>query len=282
MCHRAGRVRNLFRACFLNERAGRVWNLLHSVTRNLTADRVGNLLVADFRNHAGAGHSLLNGFRAPFAAADRSWRTLNADGLCAAGVARINYALLDDRARNAATLCDPFSAADINGMAFRDWLADRVAHVFVTRLSVRLPGGAAHVTVAGLVDRLADVVAAGAVAGLVDWLADGVAAIAIARLVARLADAACDVAIAGLIDWLADVVGAGSIAGLIDRFADGVALVAVAGFVHVLHAGDRNGFRTLIEDRFHAGVLLGFPDNFPHCVTLRSATALRCNKVARG
>ena len=70
LCHCAGCVRNLLGACFLCERAGCVRNLLRCCDRNLTADGIWNLLVADFRNHASAGHSLLNNLWNPLAAGD--------------------------------------------------------------------------------------------------------------------------------------------------------------------------------------------------------------------
>ena len=131
MRHCAGRVRNLLLAGFCDERARCVWHLLCRVHWNLTADRVRNLLVADFRDHACAGDGLFNHLRAPFAAADRAARTLDADRLAAAWIAWINDAFPDNRARNVTCFRHPFARAFLNGLAFRDWFADGVADILV-------------------------------------------------------------------------------------------------------------------------------------------------------
>lgn len=236
--------------------------------------------MADFRNHASAGDGLLNHLWNPLAAADSSAWALNANLLAAAWIARVTDALFDDWTWDAVSFRDPFATANINRFALSNWLADCVANVFVAGFGFRLPCGAADVLVASLVNRLADVVAHRAVAGLIHWLADRVTAVAVASLVAWLANAAGHVTVASLINRLADVVRAGLVAGRIDRLADRVAFVTIAGFVDVLRASDRNGFRALIVNRFHAGVLLGFPDNFLlHGATLRICSTASCYKV---
>ena len=235
--------------------------------------------MADFRNHPSAGDGLLNHLGNPLAAADCPARALDADFLAATGIAGITDALFDNRTRDVTRFRHPFAGAAVDRFALRDRLADRVAHVLVAGLSFCLPACAAHLAMAGLIHRLADVVAHCPVAGLIDRLADRVAAFAVTGLIDRFADAAGDVAVAGFMDRLADVVSAGAIAGLIDRLADRVALVTVAGFVNVLCAGHRYGFRTLVVHGFHTGILLAFPDNFLHGMTLRTASAASCHEV---
>ncbi len=236
--------------------------------------------MADFRNHASAGDGLLNHLWNPLTAGHHAAWALNANLLAAAGIAWVANALFNDWAWDAVRFRDPFAAANVHSLAFRHWLADGVAHVFVAGFCFCLPAGAADVFVASLIDRLADVVAHSAVAGLVDRLTDSVAAVTVAGLVAGLANAAGDVTVAGLVNRLADVVRAGLVAGLVDRLANGVALVAVAGLVDVLHARDRNRFRALIVNSLHAGVLLGFPDYFLlHGATLRICPAASGYKV---
>ena len=233
------------------------------MTWNLTADGIRNLLVADFWNHASAGHSLLDSLWNPLLAADCLRRTLNANHLCAAWIAWVNHALLHNWARNALGFSHPFAAANVNRVAFSNRLADGVAHVLV----------------AGLVDRLADVVANSSVAGLVNGLANRIAAFTVAGLVTRLANFAGHVAVARFVHWLADVVGAGLVAGRVDRLANRVAFITVAGFVDILCAGHRNGFCALIVHSLHAGILLSFPDDFSHSLTLWTTATLGCHEV---
>lgn len=235
---------------------------------NLTADGVWNLLVADFWNHASAGDGLLNHLWNPLLATDSLGRTLNADHLGAAWVARVNNALLNNWARNAFCLSDPFAAANVNCVRFGHRLADGVAHVFVAGFCFCFIRRAAHVFVAGLINRLADVVTDCSVAGLINRLANRVAYVAVAGLVARLANLAGHITVAGFVHRLANVVGAGLVAGRVDRLADRVALVTVAGFVDVLGAGDWDGFCALVVHSLHAGILLSFPDDFLNRVTL--------------
>lgn len=134
MRHCAGCVRNLLLAGFCHESAGCVRDLLDRSNGNLAADGVRNLLVADFGNHASAGDGLFNHLGAPFAAADRTTRTLHADGLCAAWIAWINNALLNDRTWDMTCFRHPFATAFLNGSAFRNRLADRIAYIFVAGL----------------------------------------------------------------------------------------------------------------------------------------------------
>lgn len=72
--------------------------------------------------------------------------------------------------------------------------------------------------------------------GLVDWFTDRVALLTIASLVDRLANSATHVTVASLINWLADVARDGLVAGLIDRLANRVTFITVAGFVNVFRA----------------------------------------------
>ena len=203
---------------------------------NLTADGVRNLLVADFRNHACAGDGLLNHLRAPFAAADRPARTLDADFFGAAWIAGINDTFLHNRAGNMTCFRDPFPTAFLHSFAFSDWLTDGIAYVFVAGLCFGAACCAADFLVTGVVHWLADVVTHRAMAGLIHWFADRVALFAVAGLIDRLANMACDVAVAGLIDRLADIARDGAVAGLIDRLADRVTFITVAGFVDVPRA----------------------------------------------
>jgi hypothetical protein len=203
------------------------------VYRNLTADRVRNLLVADFRNHACAGDCFLNHLRAPFAAADRPTGALHADFFGAAWIAGINDTLLDDRARNMTCFRDPLPRAFLDSFAFRHWLTDSIADVFVAGLCFGAACCAAHFLVTGVVHWFADVVTNRAMARLVHWFADRVALFAVTGLIDGLADMAGNVAVAGLVDRLADVARDSAVAGLIDRFADRVTFVTVAGFIDV-------------------------------------------------
>jgi hypothetical protein len=246
---------------------------------NLTADGVWHLLVADFRNHLCAGDRLLNSLCNPLAACDRSWGTLNAYSCCAAWVAWINHTLLDDWSWDTLCFRNPFATADINGVTFCHWLADRVAHVFVASFSFCLVGRAADFFVAGLIHWLADIVADRAIACLIHWLADGVANIFVACLIHWLANATGHVSVAGRVDRLADIVSAGLVACLVDRLANRVALITVACFINVLCAGHRNGFCALIVHCLHAGILLRLPDGFLYRLTLRSTSAPSCHKI---
>ena len=249
------------------------------MNRNLTADGVRNLLVADFWNHASAGDSFFNHLRAPFATADRATWALNTDFLCAAGIAGIYNAFLDNRAWNMSSFGDPFARAFLNRMTFSDWLADSVANVFIAGFCFRAARCAAHVSVAGLINRLADVVTNRAVAGLVHWLADRVTLFSIAGLINRLTHMAGHFAIAGLINRFADVACHRSVAGLIDRLANRVAFVAITGLVDIFGAGNRHRFGALVIDRLHARVLLCFPHGFLNSVTLRTASAPSCDEI---
>ena len=246
---------------------------------NLTTDGVRNLLVADFRNHACAGDRLLNHLRAPFAAANRATRALDANRLCAAWIAWINNAFLNHWTWNVCGFCYPFAAAFLNCFALRYRLADSVAHVLVASLGFCVICGAANVLVACVVHRLADIVANCAVASLVDWFADRVTLVTIASLVNRLTDSAGDVTVASLIDRLADVTCHSLVTGLIDRLANGVTFVTVACFMDVLRARNRNRFCALVIDRLHTSILLCFPHNVLHSLTLWTASTTSCDEI---
>lgn len=277
--HRASCVRNLLLAGFCHKGARCVRHSLYRLNRNLTANRVRNLFVADFRDHASAGNGLLDHLRTPFAAADGSSRTLHTNLLAAAGIAWITDTLFNNRPRNVVSFRHPFSATNIDSLAFSNRLADRVAHVFVAGLRFCSAGGAAHIFVAGLVDRLADVVANRAIAGLIHRLAGSAANVSIAGLIHGLANAASNVAVTRLIDGLTDIASYCAIARLIDRLADRVTFVTVAGRIHVPLARDRIGFRALIVHRLHARVLLCFPHDVLNRVTLRIASTASCDEV---
>lgn len=134
LCHRASRVRHLLLAGFSYERARCVRNLLCRRYGNLTANSVRHLLVTDFRNHACACDGSFNHLWAPFAAANRAARTLDANRLCAAWVAWVNHAFLNNWAGNVLGFCYPFATAFLNRFALSHRLADGVAHVFVASL----------------------------------------------------------------------------------------------------------------------------------------------------
>ena len=90
--------------------------------------------MADFWNHACACDGLFNHLWAPLAAADRTTRALHANILCAAWIAWVNNAFLNNRTWNVLSFCYPFAAAFLNRFALSDRLANRVAHVFVACL----------------------------------------------------------------------------------------------------------------------------------------------------
>lgn len=279
MCHRAGRVRNLLCAGFSYERACCVRNLLRRRHWNLTADSIRHLLVTDFRNHACACDRLFNHLWAPFAAANRATRTLDANSLCATWIAWVNNAFLNHWTRNVFGLSDPFAAAFLNRFALRDRLANRVAHVLVASLGFCVICCAANVFVACVVHRLADIVANSPVTSLIDWFADRVALLTIACLVNRLANSAGHVTIACLVNGLADVACDGLVAGLIDRLANRITFITVACFINVLCARYRHRFCALVIDRLHARILLCFPHNFLHSLTLWTASTTSCDEI---
>jgi hypothetical protein len=247
--------------------------------RNATADGVRHLLVADFRNHSSAVDLLLDHFRAPDPAADRTTRALDLSRAAAARIAGIRNALLADRTRNVSGYGLPFATTNIDTTCFRDRLAHCVADVFPAGLGFCLPGGVALVAVAGLVAGLADVVTHRAIAGLVAGLADVVADVFVARLVARLANVAGHRAVARFHHRFADLLLDTTVFGFVHRLAHGVTFVAVAGLVDVANALNRNRLRALIVHRFHAGVLLLFHDNFGHGPKLWTAATFCSGKI---
>ena len=272
--HVADGVRNLSCAGLSGEAAGGVRNLLHTLHGNLSANGVRHLAVADFGNHASAGDCFLNDFWNPFAAADCGSGALYADLFAAAGIAGVAHTFFHDRTRDMSSLGDPFTAALVNRAAFGYRLERRVTNVLPAGFGFCFPAGGADIAVAGLVDRFANVVANRAIAGLVHGFADRVANIAVARLIDGLANTACHVAVARLVDGLADRVRTRFVAGLVNRLTNRVAFVTVAGFVDVFDAVHWSGFSAVIEDRLHAVVLLGFPDDLLlHAAVCRSTAA---------
>lgn len=280
--HVADRVGNLTRAGFGHERAGGVWNLFHTLYRDLATDGVRHFAMADFGHHASAGDRFLHHFGDPFAAADGRSRALNANFFAAAGVAGIANAFFYDWSGDMAGFGDPFATAFFNSTALGYRLERSVADVFPAGLRFCFPAGGANIAVAGLIDRLADIVANRAIAGLVNWFADCVADVAIAGLVDRLSYAAGDVAIAGLVDGFADRVIACFVAGLVDRLANGIAFITKAGFVDVFDTAHRFGFGAVVEDRFCAVVLLGFPHDFLLHAAVCGSTATSGDEITAG
>jgi hypothetical protein len=147
-------------------------------------------------------------------------------------------------------------------------------------LSFRFVGCVTNIAVAGLVARLADIVADCSVAGLVARLANSVTNVSIAGLVARFANVAAYRAIACFHHRLADSLLHATILSFIHRLANSVAFISVAGVIHVSSALNRNLFGTLFVYRLHARVLLLFHDNFSNRAVLWSTITFCSSEIA--
>lgn len=241
-------VRHLLRTCLLHIRAGRVRHLSCAGDRYLTTDCIRDFLFADLRHHPRAADFLFYHAGYPSLATDLLRWPRTADDLWAAGITRIRNTFLHHGAWNTLSVSLPASTADIDSLLFRHWLECRVAAFLVTGLRFSRVRCVANVTITGLVDRFAHVVAAGAIARFVDGLTDCVADVSVARLIDRFADVALHGSITCLCNRSAYASGHIAIAGLVDRLANGVTLVAIARLINVANALNRDCFCAVVVD----------------------------------
>ena len=295
----ADRVRNASRAAFPDPGASRVGHAFGGGAGNPATHRVRNLAVLHFRDVPRAADFLLDGLRAPDAAAGGAAGTLVTFHFARAGLvdaaastgipfprSRLADASLLNRAGDVFRDGFPFSAFHVDPLHFGDRFADGIADVAVAGLSHGAVGRAGHIAVAGFVDRTGNRVGAIAVAGLAMNAANLVADVTVAGAVNRPANFATHRAIACLVDRSANCVADLTVACLANRHADFVRFGAVAGPGDHPGAGHRNLLTHRVVNRLGTGDLSFLPNGFFHhfvgCFAALSSGAIVAGRSASG
>lgn len=279
LCHCAGGVRHPALADLVNVSAFRVRHSLAARHWDLTTDRIGNLLLADLGNHPCAADFLLDYAGNPAFAADLLRRPWAANHFGTARVAGVRNTLLNHRTGHTLGVSFPPSAAYIHCLLLSHRLKCCVTTLFVASLCFSSASRITDISIAGLIDRLADVVAARAITGLIDWLAHCITDIAIAGLIDRFANVAVDSPVARLRNRPTHSSRHITVAGFVNGLTNRVAFVAVACLVDVANALNGYCFRAVVVDdtcRFHC---LGFPDNFTNRSVLHTTANFCLRKI---